>query len=154
MSRLCVLRTHVHYELEMISDPKIRTAAAAHLHGVSLAAVMLAKKRGLDPELAAMAAMLHDLHAYKTGCAEDHAHRGAVLAREILETLGLTSEKETEAVCSAVFHHSDKLAKDGPMDELLKDADVMDHCMDDPSGGIEEREKTRFERLCRELGLG
>ncbi|MCR4590044.1 MAG: hypothetical protein K5668_04430 [Lachnospiraceae bacterium] len=28
---------------------------------------MIAKKRGLDPEIASMAAMLHDLHAYKTG---------------------------------------------------------------------------------------
>lgn len=28
---------------------------------------MIAKKRGLDSELSSIAAMLHDLHAYKTG---------------------------------------------------------------------------------------
>ena len=61
MGRLSDLRTHVNYELEMIPDQKTRTGAAAHLYGVSLAATMLAKKRGLDPELASMAAMLHDL---------------------------------------------------------------------------------------------
>lgn len=65
MGRLSELRTHVNYELEMIPDPKTRTGAVAHLYGVSLAATMLAKKRGLDPELASMAAMLHDLWAYK-----------------------------------------------------------------------------------------
>ena len=90
MGRLSDLRTHVNYELEMIPDPKTRTSAVAHLYGVSLAATMLAKKRRLDPELASMAAMLHDLWAYKNGSYEDHAHQGAALAREILEGLGLT----------------------------------------------------------------
>ena len=89
MGRLSDLRTHVNYELEMIPDPKTRTSAVAHLYGVSLAATMLAKKRRLDPELASMAAMLHDLWAYKNGSYEDHAHQGAALAREILEGLGL-----------------------------------------------------------------
>ena len=36
---------------------------------------MIAKKRGLDPELLSMAAMLHDLHAYISGSYEDHAYR-------------------------------------------------------------------------------
>lgn len=99
MGRLSELRAHVNYELEMIPDPKSRTGAVAHLYGVSLSATMLAKKRGLDPELASMAAMLHDLWAYKNGSYEDYAHRGAALAREILEGLGLTSPEETEAIC-------------------------------------------------------
>ena len=29
-----------------------------------------------------MAAMLHDLHAYQTGSYDDHAHKGAELARK------------------------------------------------------------------------
>ena len=153
MGRLSELRTHVNYELEMIPDPKTRTGAIAHLYGVSLAAVLLAKKRGLDPELAAMAAMLHDLHAYQSGSYEDHAHKGAALAREILEGLSLTAPEETEVICSAIYRHDDKLAADSPMDEVLKDADVIHHCMNDPSKPVKEREKARFENLCRELGL-
>ena len=151
MGRLSELRTHVNYELEMIPDPKTRTGAVAHLYGVSLAATMLAKKRGLDPELASMAAMLHDLWAYKNGSYEDHAHRGAALAREILE--GLTSPEETEAICSAIYHHDDKLTTDGPLEELLKDADVIHHCMNDLSKAVKEKERARWERLEREFGL-
>lgn len=151
MGRLSELRTHVNYELEMIPDPKTRTGAVAHLYGVSLAATMLAKKRGLDPELASMAAMLHDLWAYKNGSYEDHAHRGAALAREILE--GLTSAEETEAICSAIYHHDDKLTTDGPLEELLKDADVIHHCMNDLSKAVKEKERARWERLEREFGL-
>lgn len=153
MGRLSDLRTHVNYELEMIPDSKTRTGAVAHLYGVSLAATMLAKKRGLDPELASMAAMLHDLWAYKNGSYEDHAHRGAALAREILEGLGLTLPEETEVICSAIYHHDDKLAADGPMEELLKDADVVHHCMNDLSKAVKEKEKLRFENLCKEFGI-
>ena len=79
MSRLKELRTYVDAELNKIEDADKRTSAIAHLYGVSLAATMIAKKRGLDPELAAMAAMLHDLHAYKTGSYDDHAHRERIL---------------------------------------------------------------------------
>ena len=61
MSRLKDLRKHVDAELDRMPDPEKRISAAAHLYGVSLAATMLAKRRGLDPELASMAAMLHDI---------------------------------------------------------------------------------------------
>ena len=153
MGRLSELRTHVNYELEMIPDPKTRTGAIAHLYGVSLAASMIARKRGLDAELLSMAAMLHDLHAYKSGSYDDHAHRGAELARKILEELALTSAEETDAVCSAIYHHDDKLTADSPMDEALKDADVIHHCMNDLSKPVKEKERARYENLCREFGM-
>lgn len=153
MGRLSELRNFVNDELERIPDPKTRTGAIAHLYGVSLAASMIAKKRGLDAELLSMAAMLHDLHAYKSGSYEDHAHRGAALAREILERLKLTSAGETDGICSAIYHHDDKLVVDSPMDEALKDADVIHHCMNDLSKPVKEREKARYENLCKEFGM-
>ena len=77
MSRLKELRKYVDAELNKMQDPDKRISAAAHLYGVSLAATLLAEKRVLDPELCSMAAMLHDMHAYKTGSYDDHAHKGA-----------------------------------------------------------------------------
>lgn len=81
MSRLKELRTYVNGELEKMEKPDKRIGAINHLYGVSLAATMIAKKRGMDPELAAMAAMMHDLAAYKSGSYDDHAHKGAVLVK-------------------------------------------------------------------------
>ena len=153
MGRLKELRKYVDGELNKMEDVDKRSGAIVHLYGVSLAATMIAKKRGLDPEIAAMAAMLHDLYAYKTGSYDDHAHRGAELAREILGELKLTDEAETELICSAIYHHDDKLATDGPMDEVLKDADVIHHCMNDLSKPIKEKEQERFDRLCAEFGM-
>ncbi len=153
MSRLKELRTYVDDELNKITDTSKRTSAIVHLYGVSLAVTMIAKKRNLDYELLSMAAMLHDLHAYRTGSYDDHAHKGAELAREILHELNLTNDAETEIICSAIYHHDDKLITDSPTDEALKDADVIHHCMNDLSKAIKEKEQARFDKLCEEFGL-
>ena len=153
MSRLKELRRYVDAELNRMEDADKRITAVNHLYGVSLAATMIAKKRGMDPEIAAMAAMMHDLAAYKSGSYDDHAHKGAELARGILAELALTDEQETEMICSAIYHHDDKLIVDGPMDEVLKDADVIHHCMNDLSKSVKDKEKARFEALCREFGM-
>ncbi len=153
MSRLKELRKYVNERLNGMEDADKRISAVNHLYGVSLAASMIAKKRGLDPELAAMAAMLHDLYAYESASYDDHAHKGAELARKVLGKLGLTDEQETDVICSAVYHHDDKLTVDSPMDEVLKDADVMHHCMNDLSKAVKDKEKARFESLCKEFGM-
>ena len=153
MSRLKELRKYVDVELNKMEDADKRTSAIAHLYGVSLAATMIARKRELDPEIAAMAAMLHDLYAYKSGSYDDHARKGADLARAILGELKLTDESETELICSAIYHHDDKLVTDSPMDEVLKDADVIDHCLKDASKAVKEKEQARFDSLCKEFGF-
>ncbi len=153
MGRLKELRGYVNAKLDEMTDANQRDSAIAHLYGVSLAATMIARKRNLNPEIASMAAMLHDLYAYESGSYEDHAHKGAELARQVLEELNLTTPEETETICSAIYHHDDKLAVDAPMDEVLKDADVIHHCMNDLSKAVKEKEKPRFDSLCREFGM-
>ena len=64
MGRLKELRKYVNNELNQLEDEDKRNSAIVHLYGVSLAATILAEKRGLDSELSSMAAMLHDLLEY------------------------------------------------------------------------------------------
>ena len=153
MSRIKELQKQVHRILEKMDDNDKRAKAIAHLHGVSLAAVMIAKKRGEDPELAAMAGLLHDLHAYKSGSYDDHAHLGAEYARKLLEKLELTTQEETDIICSAIWHHYNKAEVNAPMDEVLKDADVIHHSLVDPTKEVKEHEKERFALLCEEFGM-
>lgn len=153
MSRLKELRNYIDEQLKKIEDEDERKSAIVHLYGVSLAATMIAKKRGLDPQLSSMAGMLHDLYAYMNASYDDHAHKGAELARKILNELKLTDEKETELICSAIYHHDDKLVVDADFDEVLKDADVISHCLNDPSKPVKEKEKARFEKLCEEFQM-
>ena len=154
MSRIKDLQKRVHKILkDNMDDNQKRAAAIAHLHGVSLAAVMIAKKRGDNLELAAMAGLLYDLYAYKSGSYDDHAHKGADYAGEVLKDLGITSKEETDIVCSAIWHHDSKAEIDSPMDEVLKDADVIHHSLGDPTKEVKEHEKERYEKLCREFGI-
>ena len=153
MSRIKELQKQVHKVLEKMEDEDKRLKAISHLHGVALAAAVLAKKRGENAELAAMAGLLHDLYAYKSGSYDDHAHLGAAYARKLLEKLVLTTDAETEAICSAIWHHDGKAEVDSPMDEILKDADVIHHSLADPTKEVKAHEKARYAKLCQELGL-
>ena len=153
MSRIKDLQKQVHKVLEKMEDDDKRAKAVAHLHGVALTAAILAKKRGADAELATMAGLLHDLYAYKSGSYDDHAHLGAEYARKLLAKLEMTTPEETETICSAIWHHDSKAEVDGPMDEILKDADMIDHSLSDPTKEVKAREQARFARLCKELGL-
>ncbi|MBR0133295.1 MAG: hypothetical protein IJM14_09485 [Lachnospiraceae bacterium] len=77
----------------------------------------------------------------------------AELARGILGELKLTDENETDIICSAIYHHDDKHVVDGQMDEVLKDADVVHHCMNDLVKEVKEKEKSRYDSICNEFGL-
>ena len=154
MSRIKELRNVVGNELrKSITDAEKLESAYAHLYGVSLAATVIAEKRGENSELASMSAMLHDIAAYVSGTYDDHAHRGADMAREILMKNGLAKPMEIDIICSAIYHHDDKLVKDGPLDEVLKDADVMHHTFDDLTKPVKEKELARYRAIREEFGL-
>ena len=153
MSRIKDLQKQVNKVLEKLEDGDRRLKAVSHLHGVALAAAMLAKVRGENAELATMAGLLHDLYAYKSGSYDDHAQLGADYARKLLDKLAITSPEETDVICTAIRHHDSKAETNGPMDEILKDADVIDHSLSDPTKEVKPHEVARYARLCAELGL-
>ena len=154
MSRLSALRERVYALLaEHLNGPALGDAVA-HLEGVAMAAQLLAARRGQEAELAAMAALMHDLATYTTGDASGHAKRGAALARELLDRWALTDAEETERICAAIATHSGKqhVAQDA-LAELLKDADVLHHSFYDPSWPLFPKDVARYHALCAELGL-
>ena len=103
MSRIKDLQKRVHKVLEKMEDEDKRLKAVSHLHGVALAAAVLAKKRGENAELATMAGLLHDLYAYKSGSYDDHAHLGADYARKLLEKLAVSLGTETTGTSKTSF---------------------------------------------------
>ena len=127
--------------------------AYMHLYGVSQACALIAMKRNERTELAVIAGMLHDIYTFSTGDSTDHAHKGAQMAREILQASNLFTEQEIQIISQAIFNHSDKYAAHASLDEILIDADVMQHCLYDPNVEIAPHEKQRFEHLAKEFGL-
>ncbi|MBQ9329052.1 MAG: HD domain-containing protein [Solobacterium sp.] len=153
MSRLEDIKQLVREELNGMPDLSRRDKALEHLFGVSLAAGFIAERRGLNHELPAIAGALHDIAAYMYGSYDDHAHKGAEYARRMLEHAGLTNAEETDLICSMIYHHDDKHVIDSPLDEVLKDADVIHHCFADLSKPVKEKERLRFNALIQEFHL-
>lgn len=152
-NRIEILRDYIDEILLNMSDPFERRCAYLHLYGVSQWCAFIALKRSEDAELATMAGMLHDLYTYKYSDSKNHAKKGAILARDILAELQLTTEDETELICSAIHNHSSKGGSFSSFDEVLIDADVMQHAFHDITKPVVEKEKVRFEKLVKEFGL-
>jgi uncharacterized protein len=134
-------------------DVDERRCGFVHLYGVAQACALLAPKRGLDAELGTVAGMLHDLWTYKVGDPTDHGRRGALLAREILSDLGCFAEGEIALICEAIARHCTKDQVHGAYDELLKDADVLQHHLYNTLLEPIEKERTRLVALFKELGI-
>jgi uncharacterized protein len=150
MNRLERVRQEVDSLLLRLTSDEDRRCGFVHLYGVSHTATELALSRGLDPELAAIAGMLHDLTNYTIGSSPDHAQRSSDLAAQLLERLDLLTKKEIQTVARAIARHSDKEKVDEPLDELLKDADVLQHWLYNPALP-QSRHVARRERLRQEI---
>ena len=86
---------------------------------------MLAEKRGIDPDLAALACALHDIGRWVSGKQSDHAFKGEEPVRCFLsEWEGEDSNRER--IVQAVIKHSLKEEIGTPLEELVKDADILD----------------------------
>ena len=152
-NRIERLRMYIDEILLDMEDTQERRCGYLHLYGVSQACAMIALKRNQNVELATMVGMLHDLHSYKAMNTENHAEHGAELARQILEKLSLTTDDETDLICLAIRNHSSKATTHSEFDEILKDADVLQHCLYNPLFPVMEHEKYRFQNLLAEFGI-
>lgn len=147
-------------KVSMISDQLIsqmaggawRRYATQHLHGVSEISIMLAKKRGLQPELAGVAGIMHDLYSLTTYLTKFHDQNGAEMIRPMLRDMKLFDSEEQRTIVSAVFHHCDKEGMHGAYEELLKDADVLQTWQSDPAIPVNPDRIDRLSRLLVELG--
>ena len=136
-----------------MKDAEERRCAYLHLYGVAQAGAMLALRRSENVELAIIAGMLHDIYSYANMDSNNHAHKGAEMARNILNSLNLFSEEEKDLICAAIWNHSDKSMVHGWLEEILKDADVMQHALYNPFFDIKEQEQKRFSMLMKEFNL-
>lgn len=97
-----------------------------HLASSARIAKDMAVQRGVDPELAAIACALHDIGRIVTGKQKDHAHQGEGPTRKLLEQLDLFSPEEIDIITRAVYNHTDKDVIGTELEEIVKDADVVD----------------------------
>lgn len=153
MNRIEKLREYIDTILLNMTDIEERRCAYVHLYGVAQSCAMLALKRGEDVELATMAGMLHDIYSYANMDTREHARKGSAMARGILKGLQLAGEDEIDAICDAIATHSDKAGVHPSFNEVLCDADVLQHYLYNPTFEISGPRKARYEKLKQEFGL-
>ena len=139
--------------LAQMEEEQERRRAFVHLYGVAQACAMLALKRREDVELAGIAGMLHDLYAYAAADRTGHANKGGAMAKEFLDRMGGFSQNEIEKISTAIGHHSEKTITHSAFDEILKDADILQHFMHNPLLHTAEHESPRLAALRAEFGL-
>ena len=120
-----------------------------HLASCARIAKDMAVERGCDPELAAIAAAIHDIGRIVTGKQAGHAPAGEQPARWLLEKLKLFTEEEIRTISLAVAHHSDKSVVGPLIEEIVKDADVVD-CYEYGLELPRPEQKQRYERYLRQ----
>ena len=152
-NRIEKVREYVDNLLLHMTDATERRCGYLHLYGVAQSCAMIAQKRNENVELAIIAGMLHDIFSYKPMDHQDHAHKGAVMAKEILNELAIFDDIETDMVCEAIFNHSDKAVTHKPFTEILIDADVLQHYLYNPFFPVSSSEKMRLENLKSEFCL-
>jgi uncharacterized protein len=85
---------------------------------------ILAPAEGVDPYLAELAALLHDVGRTEPGPEAEHGARAADMAQPLLGGLPL-SDDEQESILHAIRWHNSQRA-DTPLLRILRDADMLD----------------------------
>jgi predicted hydrolase (HD superfamily) len=153
VNRIEALHQKIDAILLPVGDPGWRRKFYVHLYGVASFAALLAEKRGIDPELATAAGLLHDLSAVTAGNYDNHCVLSADMARELLGDMPDFSDGEISLIHTAILRHDDRHLVHTPFDEILKDADILaPHCLDvtKPAG---ENARERLAAMKAELGL-
>ena len=123
-----------------------------HSLGTARAAAILSAKRGGNIELAHAAGALHDIGRILIGTEEGHALKGYETSKEFLAKMLIFDGREIEEIAVAVKNHNRKDLVGAPLDEITKDADILDTFF----LGIDLRTEVRWQRLAalqKEIGF-
>jgi len=123
-----------------------------HMASSGRCAWLLAVKRGADPELAACAACVHDFGRILTGKQKNHAEAGYEPVRAFLKETGLFCEDEIETIALAVKNHSRKTETGTLIEEIVKDADVID-CYQYGLPFDRPEKEERYQKWLEEFGV-
>ena len=141
--------------LKNCEDMETARNGFVHLYGVGQACALIALHRGHDrkyAELAEVAGMLHDYSTYKEDVRDNHAEKSSLEAEQLLLKTEQFTAEEIAMICQAICRHSDKEQVHTEFDEILKDADDMQHWLRNP---VEEYffAKERAQKVAKEFGL-
>jgi uncharacterized protein len=133
-----------------------------HMYGTVQLGKLLALKRGIDPEIAAITCAFHDIYTLIEGKGHDHALKAEKYIRQIIaeynnkwrqELPPITSDEMIRIIEVIKVHSDKKTINPDPLTELLKDVDTLDSYL---HGLTQDRLSGRISRgntVLKELNL-
>jgi uncharacterized protein len=141
-----LLREIEKYEKLVPERDKFIDWERVHMASCARLGYLMAESRGVDPELAACACAVHDYGRIITGKQKGHAEAGYLPGTEFLKKTALFTENEIEQIAAAIKNHSKKAEAGTPIEEIVKDADVIDF-FQYGFGFEREEQRLRYERM-------
>jgi len=129
-----------------------------HLSSVASLSGLLALKRNLNSEICQTAGILHDLWLYCKLPLELEVHKkhdedGADFAEAILKESSMYNPEECELICRIIGSHNKKDEEHGEYEETLKDADALQHYINNSDYDQRYNYHGRIKPLLEELGM-
>jgi len=163
MERVIRVLFYILEELKVMKDDgRERPVNWMIMHTISSCQIakLYAIKEGIDPELAALTAVLHDVGVMYTKKVENHAKNAEPYVREIIRKFNsdfgsdlpaITKDNE-ERIVSAIICHSQKAIDSGdPLTELLKNIDSLERYLNGLSP--EENQIRRTKECFSKIGV-
>lgn len=151
MNRYYIIKDEVYTILNTECFGNNRKDGLEHLFNVANMAIFLAEIENLDPELAAIIGILHDLAAYKFCSHFDHANRSSMLAKTILTNSTLFTDEEIKLIVKAIKNHSFKDKIDDSYSELIKNADLLVQHLNEPDAVFSKDKQLRLNNIFKSL---
>ncbi len=141
-TRLDSVRFVVLERVMTISCETRKQEACAHLYGVSAIAAMLAVKRRLNQELAAIAGLLHNYYFYKTGISDFPGPNISEAVRPLLRDFNLFAKEEQIVMLKSIFYQEDRGGIHDPYEEIVKDACLLQSYFHNTGHNVESTIRT------------
>lgn len=127
---------------DILEEYRHKASVWSHFYGTASLCAFLGLKRGLNMEICKSAGLLHDVWLFcnlplEGDMHKNHGYIGSEFAREILNQNGGYSDGQIEIICRMIYHHNDKAIVHDEYSETLKDADSLEHYLN--NSGYDKR---------------
>jgi len=149
--QIALLKEIDKYEKLVLERDKFIDWERIHMASCAKLGYLMAQARDEDVELAACACTVHDYGRIISGKQAGHAEAGYLPVKNLLKETNLFTNEEIEEIAKAVKNHSKKAEIHGPIEEIVKDADVVDFYQ--YGFGFErEEQQLRYEKVMSSMG--
>ena len=147
------------WEIIKVNPPANNPSTWHHFGGTAMLCAFLGLKRDLNVEICKCAGFLHDVWLFShfpldVELHKKHGYLGSDFAGKLLRENGGYTAEQIEIICRMIYHHNDKDAIHDVYSETLKDADALDHYLNNSGYDKAYNDHGRNRKVLDEFMMG